>query len=187
MSLYPVTVIAIKSNQKPDEKINIDYQDRMEHDGAAILNQIPAINSIKKSGSYGFDPVFRGFKCDQLNIVMNGAQSATAACPNRMDPPTSQMAPNMMNRIEILKGPYALRYGVGVSGTINFIPSKIRFTDKKDVYGRFSSEYQSNRNILRSEGQIGLSGNNYNLGFFGAWSQGNDYKTGDGQTVQSDF
>ena len=187
VSLYPVTVIAVKPNQKPDENISIDFQDRMEHDGAAILNQIPAINSIKKSGSYGFDPVFRGFKYDQLNIVMNGAQSATAACPNRMDPPTSQMAPNMMDRIEVLKGPYALRYGVGVGGTINFIPSKIQFTDKKDLYGRFSSEYQSNKNIVRGEGQIGLRGKKYDLGFFGAWSQGNDYEAGNGQIVQSDF
>ena len=186
-SLYPITVIAVKPNQNPEEKINIDFQDRMEHDGAAILNQIPAMNSIKKSGSYGFDPVFRGFKYDQLNIVMNGAQSATAACPNRMDPPTSQMAPNMIDRIEVLKGPYALRYGVGVGGTINFVSSKIRFTEKEEVYGRFSSEFQSNKNILRSEGQIGLSGNQYDLGVFGAWSQGDDYEAGNGQIVPSDF
>ena len=108
-NLYPVTVIAIKPNKNPEEKLEIGYQDRMEHDAAAILNQTPALSSIKKSGNYGFDPVFRGFKYDQLNIVLNGAQSATAACPNRMDPPTSQMAPNMLERIEILKGPYVFK------------------------------------------------------------------------------
>ena len=187
MSLYPVTVIAVKPSVKPGEKINIDYQDRMQHDGAAILSQIPAINGVKKSGSYGLDPVFRGFKYDQLNIIMNGAQSATAACPNRMDPPTSQMAPNMMERVEILKGPYALRYGVGVGGTINFMPPKIRFSDQNDVYGRVSSEYQGNGNVFRSEGQIGLLGKNYNMALFGAWSEGDDYKVGNNQMVQSDF
>ncbi|MEZ5022434.1 MAG: TonB-dependent receptor plug domain-containing protein [Chitinophagales bacterium] len=67
------------------------------------------------------DPVLRGFKYDQLNIVMDGVQSATAACPNSRIPPTSQMAPNMLDRIEILKGPHALRYGSGFGGTINFI------------------------------------------------------------------
>lgn len=187
VSLYPATVIALRPNQKPDEKIHIDYQDRLEHDGAAILNQIPSISSIRKSGNYGFDPVFRGFKYDQLNIVLNGAQSATAACPNRMDPPTSQMAPNMMERIEILKGPHALRFGTGFGGTINFISSKSRYTEKKNIYGRFSSEYQSNRNLLRSEGQVGLSSSKCDLSFFGAWSQGDDYKDGDGNIVQADF
>lgn len=106
INLYPVTVIAVKpQGAQPDGEIKIEYQDRLEHDAANILNQNPAFNSIRKGGNYGFDPVFRGFKYDQLNVVLNGAQSATAACPNRMDPPTSQMAPNMMDRIEILKGP----------------------------------------------------------------------------------
>ena len=187
VNLYPVTVIAVRSDLQPDEKVNIDYQDRMEHDGAAILHQIPSISTIKKSGSYGFDPVFRGFKYDQLNIVMNGAQSATAACPNRMDPPTSQMAPNMMDRIEVLKGPYALRYGIGFGGTINFIPSRIRFTDEPDVYGRFSSAFQSNGNVMRGEGQVGLSNRSYDLSLFGAWAQGDDYQAGNGQKVPADF
>ena len=41
-------------------------------------------------------------KYDQLNIVLNGAQCATAACPNRMDPPTSQLAPNTIEKVEIV-------------------------------------------------------------------------------------
>ena len=119
-NLYPVTIIAVKTQRSnPTSSLSVDYPDRMEHDGAQLLNQLPAFNSIRKGGNYGFDPVFRGFKYDQLNIVLHGAQSATAACPNRMDPPTSQMAPNMIDRIEVLKGPYALRYGSGFGATIN--------------------------------------------------------------------
>ncbi len=187
INFYPVTVIGLRSSQVPSRGIKLNHQDRMAHDGAAILLQTPALNGIRKGGNYGFDPVFRGFKYDQLNIVMNGAQSATAACPNRMDPPTSQMAPNMMDRIEILKGPHALRYGTGFGGTINFISSKLRFTESADVYGRFSSGYESNGGVLRTEGQLGLSGKSYDLSLLAAWSQGNDYQAGNGQTVQSDF
>lgn len=188
MGMYPITVIAVRnSNQQPDEKLAIDYQDRMAHDGAELLNQLPAFTNIRKSGNYGIDPVFRGYKYDQLNIVLNGAQSATAACPNRMDPPTSQMAPNMMDRIEVLKGPYALRYGTGIGATINFIPSKLRFTANSDVYGRFSSGMETNGNIYRGESQIGFSGNMYDVGLFASWSQGSDYKAGSGAKMQADF
>ncbi|MEQ8476254.1 TonB-dependent receptor [Fulvivirga sp.] len=187
VNLYPVTIIGVRPGQQPDERVNIDYQERMQHDGAAILNQIPAFNSIRKGGNYGFDPVFRGFKFDQLNIVLNGAQSATAACPNRMDPPTSQMAPNMMERIEVLKGPYSLRFGTGFGATINFIPLKPRFVSASKVYGRLSSGYESNGNIVRGEGQIGLSGSKYDLSLFGSWSEGNDYQTGNSQTVPAGF
>ena len=188
VNLYPVTVIAFKSqSDHPEGEIKIEYQDRLEHDAANILNQTPAFNSIRKGGNYGFDLVFRGFKYDQLNVVMNGAQSATAACPNRMDPPTSQMAPNMMDRIEILKGPHALRFGTGFGATINFIPSKLRFSSEPDFYGRLSSGYESNGNLQRTESQFGLSGENYDVNFFASWSQGDDYNTGNDETVQADF
>ncbi len=187
INLYPVTIIGVRKSPLPSDQMQMAYQDRMAHDAASILNQSPALNSIRKSGNYGFDPVFRGFKYDQLNIVMNGAQSATAACPNRMDPPTSQMAPNMMDRIEVLKGPHALRYGTGFGGTINFVPTQLRFSDQPDLYGRISTGYEGNGSILRGEGLIGFSGQKYDLGLFASWSQGDDYQAGNGETVPADF
>ena len=188
VNLYPVTVIAVKpQNAQPDGLLELSYQDRLEHDATNILNQTPAFSCIRKGGNYGFDPVFRGFKYDQLNVVMNGAQSTTAACPNRMDPPTSQMAPNMMDRIEILKGPHALRYGTGFGATINFIPTPLRFSSQPNVYGRLSTGYESNGNLGRGESQVGLSGERYDASLFASWSQGEDYTTGDGQSVLSDF
>ncbi len=187
VNLYPVTVIALRPNEQPAENVKLEYQEQLAHDGAAVLNQNPALNSIRKGGNYGFDPVFRGFKYDQLNIVLNGAQSATAACPNRMDPPTSQMAPNMLDRIEVLKGPHALRYGTGFGATINFVPNKLRFTEKNDVYGRVSSGYEGNGSMFRNEGKLGFSGENHDIALFGSWSQGNDYESGNGQSIPADF
>ncbi len=188
VNLYPVTIIAVRPQSvQPEGELKIKYEERLEHDAANILNQIPAFNSIRKGGNYGFEPVFRGFKYDQLNVVMNGAQSATAACPNRMDPPTSQMAPNMMDRIEILKGPHALRYGTGFGATINFIPAKLRFSSTPDFYGRLSTGYESNGNLMRGESQFGLSGEKYDVSLFASWSQGDDYTTGNDKTVQADF
>ncbi|MCU4174675.1 TonB-dependent receptor domain-containing protein [Carboxylicivirga sp. N1Y90] len=185
--LFPVMVIAMKPGQKPDAGIGIDYQERLEHDGAKILNQMPAFNSIRKSGNYGFDPVFRGFKYDQLNLVIDGAQSATAACPNRMDPPSSQISTNLMDRVEVYKGPHALRYGTGFGGTINFIPSQPRFSEQGNTYGRLSTAYETNGNIKRGEGQLGFSDSKYDLSLFGAWSQGRDYTAGNGEKVKAGF
>ncbi len=185
--LYPATIIALHPKTKKSETLTLDYVDQMAHDGGALLSQITSIATIRKGGGYGFDPVFRGFKYDQINVVYNGAQSATAACPNRMDPPTSQMAPNMIERIEILKGPHALRYGCSFGATINFIPVAPRFSDNKTTYGRVSGGVESNGNIYRSEGLLGFSGSWYDLGVFASWSQGSDYTAGDNQIVQADF
>ncbi len=185
-SLYPVTIISIRPG-KAGEEVKLDYTEKLAHDGAALLDQVTGICNIRKSGSYGFDPVFRGFKYDRLNIVFDGVQSASAACPNRMDPPTSQMAPNMTDRIEVLKGPYALRYGNGFGATINFLPERLTFSADPELEGRVSTAYESNGRIFRSEGQISARGESYDLGVFAAWSQGDDYTTGNGEKVKAGF
>jgi iron complex outermembrane receptor protein len=187
IQLFPVTVLSVRPGKQPFQNITLKLWDKLAHDGANLLNQTTGITNIRKSGNYGLDPVFRGFKYDQLNIVINGAQSATAACPNRMDPPTSQIAPNMMDRVEILKGPYSLRYGAGLGGTINFIPTDLWFSEQSNVYGRSSVSYESNGNVIRNESQIGFNGRKYDISVFGAWSQGDDYTAGDGSTVGADF
>ncbi len=185
--VQPVTILALRSLNEGPESINIDNHDRLAHDGGELLSQTPLIGGIRKSGSYGFDPVMRGFKYDQLNVVINGAQSATAACPNRMDPPTSQIAPNMIQEIEILKGPHSLRYGTAFGGTINFITTQPSYADDNQLYGRITGAYESNGGIARTEGNIGFRGSKYDLGVFGSFAQGTDYTDGDGNTVASGF
>ncbi len=187
VNIYPVTVIALRPKSQEKQEISLDHQDKMSHDGGAILNNTPVISTIRKGGNYGFDPVLRGFKYDQLNVVINGSQHSSAACPNRMDPATSQVAPNMIDRIEILKGPHALRYGSSFGGTINYVSSISEFPDKFKTYGRLSSGYDNNGNIFRSEGLLGFSNSRYDFGLFASWSQGKDYTTGNGNTVPADF
>lgn len=187
MNLQPVSVISYHTKFEESKILELNYEDKLTHDGGALLSQDASISTIRKGGNYGFDPVLRGFKYDQLNIVINGAQSATAACPNRMDPPTSQMAPNMTDRIEVLKGPHALRFGGGFGGTINFIPEVLKFTNEKAMYGRASIGGETNGEIFKSEGRIGFSGQWYDVSFFAAWSQGSDYTSGDGTAIPADF
>jgi iron complex outermembrane receptor protein len=187
LEIHPLTIIALRPTAREAESLHLDHLGYMAHDGGALLNQITAISSIRKSGAYGFDPVFRGFKFDQLNVVLDGVQSASAACPNRMDPPTSQMAPNMIKKIELLKGPHALRYGNSFGGTIHFLTDSPHFSEKGEAYGRLSGGYESNGQVLRSEGLAGYRTARSDLGLFGAWSQGQDYHNGEGQVIPASF
>ncbi len=187
VKIYPVSIIALRPKGDEVRSIGLDNLDRLAHDGGAVLSHMALINGIRKSGSYGLDPVMRGFKYDQVNIVMDGTQSAIAACPNRMDPPSSQMAPNMIEKVEIIKGPYALRYGNALGGTINFIPTDHEFSQVPTTYGRLSGTAESNKGIFRSEGLLGFRGTNHDLGVFAAWSQGNDYHDGSKNLVPADF
>jgi len=185
--LQPVSIIALHQAISDSLSIRFNNQNRLSHDAAAIMSQTPEIALIRKSGNYGFDPVLRGFKYEQLNIVMDGAQSANAACPNRMDPPSSQMPVNMLSQIDILKGPYSLRYGNAIGGTINFRTETPAFTTNSKVDGRVSGSYESNGNIYRNEGLVGFSGKSYNIKLFGSISDGDNYEDGDGHEVPSSF
>ncbi|HKK77636.1 MAG TPA: hypothetical protein VJ953_21330 [Saprospiraceae bacterium] len=77
--MYPVTIIALRSQQAPRSVQDLDFLDQIAYD-AAVLRQSLAINAIQKAGNYGFDPVFRGFKYDQqelrLSALYNRARDA---------------------------------------------------------------------------------------------------------------
>lgn len=185
--LQPLTVLSFHTNSGNLNRFRMGAQDRLSHDAGALLTQTPAIAVIRKSGSYGFDPVLRGFKYDQLNVVIDGVQCASAACPNRMDPPISQVAPNMIEQVELLKGPYSLRFGNSFGGTINFKSPEPRFVEATRSFGRLSGSYEANGQIGRSEGLVGFRGKRYELSLLGGYSTGNDYKDGDGQLVPAKF
>ncbi len=187
IGLLPVTVLAVRPKSGEMKSLTIGQHDGLQHDAGQFLNQLPEFSGIRKGGNYGFDPVLRGFKYDQLNVVIDGAQSAHAACPNRMDPAVSQIALNMMEQVEILKGPYSLRFGNAFGGVINFTSLPTAFTDDLNVTGRISGGYEENGTVLRSEGMLNLSQKAINLKVFGSYATGDDYLDGTGTTIPADF
>lgn len=186
INLQPVSIVSVHSMNET-KRMDLNYNDKIHHDAGAVLSSDISINLIKKSGSYGFDPVLRGFKYDQLNVVLNGSCSAAAACPSRMDPVTTQIPLNTIENIQILKGPYSLRYGNSFGGTINFLTAAPVFSDRFHPFVRWSNTYEDNAKVYRSEGLLGFRGKKYDLNMYGSWSQGDDYKDGNNNVVQSDF
>ncbi|MBS4059308.1 MAG: TonB-dependent receptor [Bacteroidetes bacterium] len=186
-NLQPVTVIAIRPSTSGKETLKVGSQEQISHDAGAYLQQNPAISGIRKSSSSALDPVLRGFKYEQLTIVTDGSCASTAACPNRMDPPSSQISLNMTEKVEVYKGPYALRFGNSFGGTINFISAAARFTPQLKPLARVTAGYESNGQIFRTEAMAGLSTKAINWQVFGALSQGGDYKAGNGEEVLASF
>lgn len=159
----------------------------MQHDSGQVLQQIPGFSAIRKSGAYGFDPVFRGLKHEQLNILNDGALGAHAACPNRMDPPTSQVMINQVEQIEVLKGPHSFRYGPAMGAVINFKSSHPEFTTKTSVFGRVNTGYEVNGSVIRTEGMAGIRNAKLQLSATGSYSEGNSYKDGNGKLMPANF
>lgn len=156
------------------------------HDGGAMfINQ--AGFGVEKRGNYGMEPVLRGFKYSQLNVLIDGGVNSTNACPNRMDPTISQVAPEEIEKIEVIKGPFSVRYGQTFGGIINIVNRKPDRSAGKTFSGTLEGGYQSNGGNLYTNlftqvvaGKTDLSLN------FGYKDYGN-YKSGSGQEIASSF
>ncbi len=182
-----VKISKLLPKDKNKQNLLTNQSDLLNHDAGKFLNSIPEINTIKKAGNYASDPVLRGFKYEQLNIVIDGAAGAVNACPSRMDPAVSQVNMNIVQEAEVYKGPYHFRHGSALGGTINFITIDPKFTEHPLLGGRISTSYESNGNITRNEVLGRLSSQKIIWELFGSHQRGDRYKDGDGNEVRSAF
>lgn len=155
-------------------------------DAGEFLRSSKNINGIRKGGTQ-IDPVVRGFKFSQLNVLLNGGQKIEGGCPNRMDPSLSHTEIETINRIDVIKGPYLFRYGPSLGGVINLQTERQEFSPGNPVNIHAQQSWESNWNGYR--GFLGISGNYewvyYNLSA-GLKKYGN-YQDGNGNPVDSEF
>jgi len=180
IEVVKITKLNIQNHQN-SKQIKVSSTQLLDHDAGNFLKTLPEISGIKKAGNFGTDPVLRGFKYEQLNIVTDGAVYAINACPSRMDPSISQINMNSVSEAQICKGPYQFRFGSTLGGTINFVSEKPNFTDKTKLKNRFSSSYDINGSIFRNELMSQLTSKKFNVDLFGSYNDGDRYKDGNGR------
>ncbi|MFW1678336.1 TonB-dependent receptor domain-containing protein [Pontibacter sp. JAM-7] len=83
-------------------------------DGGELLLRQSGISGSRMGGR-AIDPLIRGQKETQLNILLDGGY-LHGACPNRMDPPTAYTSAGAYDRVTIIKGNRTVVYGAGGSG-----------------------------------------------------------------------
>jgi iron complex outermembrane recepter protein len=156
------------------------------HDGGAMfLNQVGF--GVEKRGNYGMEPVLRGFKYSQLNVLIDGGVHTTNACPNRMDPAISQVSMEEIEKIEVIKGPYSVRYGQSFGGIINIVNRKPDRNEQKAVIGAFDAGYQSNGgNFFSNLFVQGVKGK-FDFSLNAGYKDYGNYKSGSGQKIASSF
>ncbi|HMO33379.1 MAG TPA: TonB-dependent receptor [Lacibacter sp.] len=167
--------------------MRLNQADWVQHDAGQVLQQIPGFSAVRKSGAYGFDPVFRGFKNEQLNILNDGAMGAFAACPNRMDPPTSQVMINQVQQVEIIRGPHSFRYGPASGAVINFKSADPAFSERTTGFGRITTGYEANGAVYRTEGMAGIRSAKLQLSAAGSFSGGAGYRDGNDSIIPATF
>ncbi|WP_299110379.1 TonB-dependent receptor [uncultured Winogradskyella sp.] len=170
-----LTVVANKYEEKIVQPKNV----------ADLFNNINGFSVIKR-GNYAIDPSFRGAQYEQLNIQYDGGTKAMHACPNRMDPITTHIIPEEISKIEIIKGPYTVRYGATFGGIVNLVTQKPDFEDY-GLHGKVSGGYESNGNSLVNLVQLQYIKDKYDIVANAGYRDFGNYEDGDGTEIPSSF
>lgn len=156
------------------------------HDVGEIFMNQPGFGVVKR-GNFAMEPVLRGFKYDRINTIYNGGATSTNACPNRMDPAISQISPEEIEKIEVIKGPYSVRFGQTFGGTINVVTKKPAINQEEMVSGSVDGGYQSNGGNLYSGLNLFVSRKKTDLTLNAGYKDFGNYQSGSGQEIASSF
>ena len=154
-------------------------------DVGKYLRSQPGFSAIRKGG-FAMDPVFRGFMYEQLNIQYDNGIRSSNACPNRMDPPSAHIQAEELEKIEVIKGPFAVRYGPVMGGLVNLVT---RRPEEGDTGIHFQAEtgYESNGGGKTSS--LSVKGKHSRMDYYLGVTRKvyGDYVDGAGNTVPSSF
>ncbi|WP_405293499.1 TonB-dependent receptor domain-containing protein [Algibacter sp. Ld11] len=170
-----LTIVANKYDEKIVQPKNV----------ADLFNDINGFSVIKR-GNYAIDPSFRGAQYEQLNIQYDGGTKAMHACPNRMDPITTHIIPEEISKIEIIKGPYTVRYGATFGGIVNLVTQKPDYEDY-GVHGKVSGGYESNGNSLVNLVQLQYIKDKFDVVANAGYRDFGNYEDGNGTEIPSAF
>ncbi len=184
--LQPVTVLAHRVKQDPSIREDVSQVIFKPVDSGAFLRNAPNVSGVRRGG-FGLDPVIRGNSASRLNIRVDGLTSSAAACPNRMDPPTSHIRLSDIERVEIHHGPHALEFGPAFGGTVNFIKQKPGEFTGSHVQGDIRTGIETNTGHQIADTRLIIRNDRLSAILSGCLSRASDYKSGSGITVGASF
>lgn len=151
-----------------------------------IFENISGLNIIKRSG-FSIEPVLHMFKREQLNLMIDGGTKVTQSCANRMDAMTTRISSNEIKKIEVIKGPYSVRFGQSFGGVVNIITKHSKRSSEFKMHGSADFGYEFNGAGLSSGLEFGASEEKFDFLLNGTYRNFGDYYSGDDAKIISSF
>lgn len=146
-------------------------------DLAEALSRNSASVTLIRGSGVADDILLRGQKKDNINVLMDDAK-IYGGCPNRMDPPTSHIHSDNIEKVTIVEGPYDVEH----FGTLSGLVIAQTKNPTQDVSGDVNLNAGSYGYKKASASISG--GNDYVRALISASSEQSDqYKDGEGKTL----
>lgn len=149
-----------------------------------VLRSIPNVGGVRRGGAV-LDPVVRGFKYSQLSVYIDGLFSIEGGCPNRMDPTVSRIDAHDIERVEVIKGPYALKYGPNFGGAIRLISHNPVFFNNDKPEFRLNAFAEMSPDLgMREHIRLDAGNKHTSLMVFGGRTDLGNFKDGNGDLLK---
>ena len=154
-------------------------------DGGELLQGITGVSAIRMGGR-AMDPVIRGQKETQLNVLLDGGY-IHGGCPNRMDPPTAYTSVDSYDRVTVIKGNRTVVYGGGGSGgTVLFERDWLEIPER-GYTAELSGSYRENGDQWGVGADVAIGGEEGYLRFITHKGASGDYEDGAGTRIDSEY
>jgi len=185
-----LNAVIVKANPLEDITHSVIVTDEIKkgsqpRTAADLFNDIPGF-SMQKRSSTALEPSLRSFKYEEMNVKINGGSKIVNACPNRMDPITAHVIPEEVSRIEVVKGPYTVRFGQTFGGIVNMV-TKSPSAASYGLHGTVESGYETNGNNIALRGELKYANSKYDININGEHRDFGDYTDGRGVLTPSGF
>ena len=187
--IIEIEEIIIKDSLKDvlNEQIKMsDINSFVPRTAGDVFKSMSGLNIIKRSG-FSVEPELRMFKREELNLMFDGGTKITQSCANRMDAMTTRISAGEIEKIEVIKGPYSVRFGQSFGGVINIITKHSKPRDKFKLQGSGDIAYDFNAGGLSNGIEIGGGGKKFDFLINGTYRNFGNYESGNGTEIISSF
>ena len=161
--LDEVVVSVFKSNAKTNriaEQIEIlntkEIQKLSPQTSADVLEIIPGIR-VQRSQLGGGSPVLRGMESNRVLLVVDGVRMNNAIYRKGHLQNSITVAPNMLDRTEVVFGPSSVIYGSdALGGAIHYYTKTPKLSKDKEVKGSFFSRFSTVNDERTNQASIEL-------------------------------
>lgn len=154
-------------------------------DGGELLQSLTGVSAIRMGGR-ALDPVIRGQKETQLNILLDGGY-IHGGCPNRMDPPTTYTSVDSYDRVTVIKGNRTVVYGGGGSGGTVLFERDWPMIDDKGYNAELAGSYRGNGEQWELGADLVTGNDDGYIRFIAHEGESENYDDGAGNEVNSKY
>lgn len=184
VGLGGIEVTALRPDLHPTSELGAQrVRETHASDAGELMRVLPGVNAARR-GALGFDPNVRGLSETEVGAYIDGVRFFPAG-PLRMDSQISHFDPSSIARVEVVKGPYALTWGAGNMSAIRV--ERQGMNPAPGLQGTLQTGYNANVDAFETAGSVAGAASGWTYWLHGAYRTGDDYQSGDGTEIPSDY